>query len=69
MRYSWQALMLNQFEEQNPPFTPDGTTVLQYYGFNGDLGKWASTAVLLAFFSVWALLSYAALSCLRFSRR
>jgi hypothetical protein len=47
-RYSWTAVMLNQFEANDPTWL-DGQTVLEYYGIAGQ-SKWANFGYVTAFF-------------------
>lgn len=35
LRYSWGALMVNNYEDDNPVFTGEDTTVLDYYNMMG----------------------------------
>lgn len=47
-RYSWTAVMLNQFEAIDPVWL-GGQTVLEYYGVAGQ-SKWANLGYVAAFF-------------------
>src|SRR5690242_9966492 len=55
LRYSWGALMINQFEQNDLVFTADGATVLEYYSLK-HANKWRFLALMLAFFGVFASL-------------
>lgn len=56
LRYSWSALMVNQFEDgRDMQWTEDGRTVLEYYGMKG-LNKWEAMSYLFAFFTFFVLM-------------
>ncbi len=59
VRYSWSAVMKNQFENEDPTFTKTGISVLSYFSM-GSWSKWGDMTLLLAFFTVYALLVSAA---------
>lgn len=46
-RYAWTAVMINQFEAQDPMWI-NGKTVLQYYGIDNQ-SKWANLGYLSCF--------------------
>ena len=58
MKYSWGALMINQWEDNDPMFL-DGKTLLQEYDLNGE-DKWSFLGLLVAFFSVFFVFAFLA---------
>ena len=56
MKYSWGALMINQWEDNDPVFL-DGKTLLQEYDLNGE-DKWSFLGLLVAFFSVFFVFAF-----------
>ncbi|GLC68936.1 hypothetical protein PLESTF_000760800 [Pleodorina starrii] len=67
LRYAWGALMVNQFEDNDPEFA-GGLTVLQYYGLQG-ADKWAYLGYLSLFWLVFAVLALLALTYMRHQKR
>jgi ATP-binding cassette subfamily G (WHITE) protein 2 len=67
MKYSWGALMINQWEENDPLFL-DGRTVLEEYDLK-DSDKWGYLGLLVVFFTVFFTLAFLALSFINHSRR
>jgi hypothetical protein len=68
IRYSWQALMLNQFDQTDPTYVGDDATVLEYYGLDGATA-WGSAFVLLIFFGVFSVFALLALQFVDHNRR
>ena len=73
LRYSWGALMVNQFKEKNPTFgqpNADGSTdtLLGTYGLN-DVEYGANMGYLLIFFCTFFVLTWATLSFKKYSAR
>jgi len=58
-RYSWSALTINQFSQNNPVI--DGRTVLKYYGLDGQ-SMWANLGYVCCFFIFFLVCAWAALN-------
>lgn len=67
LRYSWSALMVNQFEA-NDPIWIDGKTVLEYYSLDNQ-SKWANLGYVCCFFLFFLFCSWAALNYRTFQKR
>lgn len=67
MKFSWGALMINQWEDNDPVFL-EGRTILQEYDLKGE-DKWSYLGLLVAFFTIFFALAYLALSHIDHSRR
>ena len=67
MRYSFGALMINQWED-NDPMWAGGQTLLDAYDLK-DVDKWAYLGYLLVFFFVFFLMALTAITKIDHSRR
>jgi ATP-binding cassette, subfamily G (WHITE), member 2 len=68
LRYSWGALMVNQFEYNDIVFSQDGQTVLQYFGLS-HVDKWSYIGYDSLFFVAYGILAYLALSYIKHEKR
>ncbi|GAB4818157.1 hypothetical protein N2152v2_005203 [Parachlorella kessleri] len=68
MRYSWGALMLNQFGGDRDVQLLGGDTVLQYYSLSG-ADKWVWLGIEFSFFLVFFFLAFVALTLVSHVKR
>ncbi|WIA12825.1 hypothetical protein OEZ85_006453 [Tetradesmus obliquus] len=67
LRYSWTAVMINQFEANDPVWL-NGQTVLEYYGIAGQ-SKWANFGYVACFFWFFMVCAWATLSFKNYQKR
>eukprot|EP00877_Chromochloris_zofingiensis_P002281 jgi/Chrzof1/12053/Cz06g19180.t1 len=67
LRYSWIAMMLNQFSAHDPVWV-DGRTVLQFYGIAGG-SAWDNLGYTVLFFVFWVTAAWVTLATRRYQQR
>ncbi|KXZ46460.1 hypothetical protein GPECTOR_43g896 [Gonium pectorale] len=67
LKYSWQGLMINQFEK-NPEAELAGNPILEYYNLAAT-NKWIELAIIIGFFGAWSVLAWYALAFVRHQKR
>lgn len=68
LRYAWGSLMVNQFGDDRDVQFLNGQTVLEYYSLDG-INKWAWLGFEIIFFFVFFLLTFLALTYIRWQKR
>ena len=68
LRYAFQAMMINNWEDNDTIFL-DGKTVLQYYGMDNEGSAWENIGILFAFYLVFISIAYLALAKLSHIKR
>eukprot|EP00198_Chlamydomonas_reinhardtii_P010978 XP_001700315.1 predicted protein [Chlamydomonas reinhardtii] len=67
LKYSWQGLMVNQFQA-HPQAELAGTPILEYYNLT-NTSKWVELAIVVGFFGGWSVLAWYALAFVRHQKR
>ncbi|GLI60770.1 hypothetical protein VaNZ11_003002 [Volvox africanus] len=67
LKYSWEGLMINQFEK-HPEAQLVGNPILEYYNLS-NVDKWGRLGIVVAFFGGWSLLAWFALAFVRHQKR
>ena len=67
LRFSWEALMLNQFEGSDVRAL-GGAPVLEFYGIDG-VTKWRQAGIEVLFFAAFCVLAWAGLAFRRHQKR
>ncbi|GIL50638.1 hypothetical protein Vafri_6770 [Volvox africanus] len=67
LKYSWEGLMINQFEKY-PEAQLVGNPILEYYNLS-NVDKWVRLGIVVAFFGGWSLLAWFALAFVRHQKR
>ena len=68
MKYAWGALMINQWDGNDPVLFAGGETLLEKYELD-DVNKWGYVGYLLLFFCAFFILAFLALKHINHSKR
>ena len=68
MKYAWGALMINQWDGNDPVLFAGGETLLETYELD-DVNKWGYVGYLLLFFCAFFILAFLALKHINHSKR